>query len=369
MDNFPYIDRTDFNPGALMDRIDPRDYKWADIGSALPPFDWSKHYSVTDEIRAAIDLPSFTIPVKNQNGSGSCGGQAWSYYGANIEALATKSFEERSAKFIYSQTYVHVPGGGSAGRDNSELVKKAGWGLESLTSSYDNGQAPSEYFMERAQDITDIARQTAKKATAVSYANVQSNIDMLAQAIQYNHGTIIGIVGQNNGTWNSVKPLPPSPESSNNWYHWLYAGEAGMYDGEKAIRVLNSWGNAAGDQGWQWITESYINAALQNDPFHNNKTIFSAWTLMYNTNPGPATLKHHFGTNMAQGQQSDEVKILQQALTITGDFPSSIAPTGYYGNETAHAVLKFQNRSGITPPASTNVGPKTRAALNVLFDK
>lgn len=368
----PYTsNQSNLGTGALLDRLDTRDYKWSEVGSVLPPFGWNEEYSVLDEVKSAIGNPAFVLNAKNQDGSYSCGGQAWAYYGAVLESIFTKSYEERSAKFIYSQTYVQ--GGGSSGRDNNNLVTKQGWGLESLTPSYENGMPPGEYFMERGQDITDNARAQAKLSKALSYASVDFGIDSLAQACKANHGLIIGIVGKNNGTWMSRKPAPPKKKDDqlwqSPWYHWMYVGGAGMFEGEKAIRAINSWGNVAGDRGWQWITESYLNAILD-DSSHGNKTVFGAWTLMYDKNPQPSQgFTHRFEVPIEFGMNSSEVKALQTALKLTGDFPSSVPVTGFYGNITAQAVYKFQIRNGVYPTARDHVGPKTRDILNTIFDK
>src|SRR5690242_17801906 len=127
-----------FNPGAIVDRPDPRDWKWVEFAPTFAPFEWDKGFSIQKELRRFLKDPSFVLPVKDQGLTGSCGGQAWATYGSVLEAFATGSFEERSAKFIYSQTFVNQPGGGSSGRDNNALVKKDGFGLEELTVSYEN---------------------------------------------------------------------------------------------------------------------------------------------------------------------------------------------------------------------------------------
>lgn len=357
-----YFEQADFNPGGIRDRFDSRDYQWHEVGNAIAPFDWSKTYDVEEELSTALSIPSFKLPVKDQGLSGSCGGQSWANYGGALEAIATGSFEERSAKFIYAQTYVNQPGGGSAGRDNSELVKKQGWGLESLTSSYDQTFAPSEEFMERAVDITDTARQIASKSRALSYLSINTSIDDVAQACKANHGAIIGIAGANNGTWRSNEPMPPK-KGGTMWYHWLYVGKAGMYNGKKAIKVFNSWGSNVGDNGWQWLTEDYLNAPLYDD--RSPKTIWSAWTLVYNSSPAPVGFHYTFNVNMAFGDQNEEVRMLQRALSTTGDF--TLTPTGYYGNATAAAVFKFQMRMGISPADRFHAGPRTRAFLNQKF--
>jgi len=65
--------------GAVREDIpDPRDYQWGkDVGMATIPFDWDKGYDVEEEVSKVLGVP-FKLPVKNQNGSSSCGGQAWS---------------------------------------------------------------------------------------------------------------------------------------------------------------------------------------------------------------------------------------------------------------------------------------------------
>lgn len=347
-----------FNPGAIKDREDPRDYQWKEIGFALNPFDWNKGWDIEVEVATAIKQPGFTLPNKNQYTSYSCGGQAWGTYGGAIEAVFTGSYEERSSKFIYSQTY--VVGGGSAGRDNSNLVIKQGWGKESLTSSYQTGPTVTEDFMEKTSDITDTARQNAGLARALSYASVNTDIDSIAQSAQANHGSIIGITGSNNGTWLSSVPSAPI-SNSNLWYHWLYVGKAGMLGGKKALKVFNSWGVGVGDKGWQWITEDYFKGL-------GGTTVWNSWTHVYNNNPITSVYTHDFQLNLELGQNSNEVMALQHCLQITGDFPASINPTGYYGTATAAAVFSFQVKNGISPADRNHVGPMTRAALNKAFN-
>ena len=353
-----------FKPGAIKDRIDPRDYHWpTEIGAALPPFDWSQGIDVQADLSTSLKNQSFTLPVKSQNGSLSCGGQAWASYGSVLEAFATVSFEERSAKFIYAQT--HVVGGGSAGRDNCNLVVKQGWATEATCVSYDHGAPPGEDFMERASDITDASRADASKSTAVSYANTGTNIDDIAQAIRENHGVVIGVSGQNNGTWGGEFPQPPIYGSIKPiWRHWVYAAKAKLVNGVKHIGFLNSWGTGFGDKGWQWLSETYFNTILSNET-----AIWSGWTHIYNLNPVSTAFHYMFNTNMSFGDANDDVKALQKALTLTGDFPVSISPTGYYGNATSAAVLKFQIRSGILQPDRNHAGPLTRAALNARFSQ
>src|SRR6185295_3810817 len=215
----------------------------------------------------------FKLSVKDQNGSSSCGGQAWSYYGQILNAFHDKNTAERSAKFIYAQTFVGT--GGSGGRENSEIAIKQGWGLELECPSYDGINAPSEAFMERIDDITDTARLHAKIDRALSYANVLNReVEDIATAIRDNHGCIFGITGSNNGTWRSAFPLPPAT-FNNSWNHWLYVGKCKIINNKKYFGVLNSWGTSVGEEGWQWISEDYVKTFILGYP-----VIWSIWTMV-----------------------------------------------------------------------------------------
>lgn len=89
--------------------------------------------------------------------------------------------------------------------------------------------------------------------------------------------------------------------------------------------------------------------------------------------PSPILPFHYdFTTNLAYGETSTDIVNLQKALTLEGVFPTTQAPTGYYGDITAKAVLDFRlkyNISSITDILGHNVGPLTRAQLNMLYNK
>src|ERR1700704_6308781 len=96
--------------GAHLRRADTRDYPYSplEIAEAAKPFDWQ----VGDGPDPALVL---LLAIKDQGASGSCGGQAFSYYGQRLRAAYAIDGRPRSAKFLYSQVY--VPGSGSSDRD------------------------------------------------------------------------------------------------------------------------------------------------------------------------------------------------------------------------------------------------------------
>lgn len=316
--------------GAIKDAPDNRDYQYAKVAMSFPPFDWSIGYDIETKIGKKLT-------IKDQNGSGSCGGQAFSYYGTTIDP----DNEEKSAKFIYSQVF--IPPAGSSGRDLATLVCNKGWADENKCLSYDNGFPPSEAFMQRKSDITPQAFTDALIDEALSYANVVIDIDLIAQAIRNNGGLVIGITGKNNGTWTSKFPLPPETVDNTCWNHWVFCGKAKLINGKKYIGFLNSWGISVGEQGWQYISEDYIK-----DPF-----VWSAWTLVYNfPKPPPSYI---FTTTMRYGSRGNEVKELQKRLLCS-------PYDGIFGLKTKTAVIKYQLIHGLV--ADGIVGAKTRAILN-----
>lgn len=249
--------------GALESSYDPRDYWYepSDKGA----FDWEKGFDIEEKLGTKI-------VIKDQNGSGSCGGQAWSYYGEVLEAIVTGTYEPRSARWIYSHT--RQPTGGSSGRDNCSFCVKNGWVAEKYASSYDHGKPPKEEFMSVIPVLDNEGVEDNGVTKALSYLNVPVNIEVFAQAIQDNNGLVLVLNGQDNGTWRQKFPAPPLVKE---WGHFLFAGKAKMINGKKYIGVAQSWGSKVGDDGWQWLGEEW---------FLNPKLgIREGWTMAWDYKP------------------------------------------------------------------------------------
>lgn len=348
-----------FGKGGIREDIpDPRDYQWGrDVGMAAIPFDWSKGYDIEQIISDRIGKP-FKIKVKNQNGSSSCGGQAWSYLGQVLsimidsltDPITDELLQEKSAKFIYAHT--HVGTGGSDGRQNCELVINKGWGNEADCLSYQNGLAPSEEFMIDKASISPQAFANALKDRGLAYANVlDRDPENIATAVRDNYGVVFGLTGSNNGTWRSPFPKPPTA-FANSWNHWLYIGKAKLINGEQYFGTLNSWGTEVGEDGWQWLSATYIKTFILGYP-----VIWSVWTMVAKADVViPTPFK--FTMTLKLGMKNGEVLMLQKTL-------GGLMTDGYFGPKTLAKVKSFQTAHGLK--ADGVVGAKTRVELNKLL--
>ena len=197
----------------------------------------------------------------------NCGGQSLASYMSVLEKVQTGVFSEKSAKDPYSQIY--EPGGGVAPRNLMNIAVKKGVCREIIIPSYNQGFPPNEAFMEK-RDQTSISIQDASNSQGQNYASVKVNIDTIAQAVRDNHGCLITLGGEDNGTWRSEFPLPPVKEE---WAHFVYVGGACLRNGKKYLKILNSWGKNCGVNGWQYLGVDYI------------PHISSAWIIFDPINP------------------------------------------------------------------------------------
>jgi len=235
------------------------------LGDATTSFDWNAGYDIETGLGIALGIPNFKLPVKNQGQSDSCGGQLASELSAIQEAFTSKVFNERSAKYAYS--HIFYPQGGTTVSKLENILLTRGVSRESLVSSYQNGQPPSEPFMEDLSYETPVIDQDALTAIDTQILSVDmTNIDTVAQAIQSLNGVGMLFSGQNNGTWLGATPVLPVG-TSNLWEHFVLLGKCRMLNGKKQIGLLNSWGNTVGDGGWQYLGEEWFGSKYVLDIF------------------------------------------------------------------------------------------------------
>ena len=301
----------EFGHGAI---VTPTIGNMPTVGRATIPVDWITGYSCPE------------LVTKNQGQSSSCGGQMVAY-GGEIDTGTPKS-----AKFPYCQVF--VKGGGSSEKDLLKILVTEGLCDESLLPSYEQGNPPSEYFMENNSTITPIILLNARTDQSIP-EYVDLSFDGIAEAIRDHKKCYVGLYGVNNGYWLTADPKPPvGALNPSMWAHWLMFGKYGMRNGKRVLGFKNSWGNI-GENGWQYITEDYL-------PY-----IFSAWTSVKGSG-------YKFYQNMWFGMSNQDVFALQARL--------GIKPTGWFGPMAFANVIAYQKANGIS--GTGFVGPLTRAKLN-----
>lgn len=118
----------------------------------------------------------------------------------------------------------------------------------------------------------------------------------------------------------------------------------------------NSFGEDSGDKGLFYVPRDYLP--------------YEAWAILSDRPtellPTPVNKpKYVFEHNLFEGIDSQEVKVLQEALKWLGCFPNEQTITTYYGPVTKAAVRVFQTRYGILNTG--NFGPLSRDKMNDLL--
>jgi hypothetical protein len=212
--------------------------------------DWSVEY----------DSRTAPIGIKNQGINYSCGGESASYL-IEIHRKSQGIMEGAiSAKSIYAP--IAYPGGGTTVSALVTQICFHGANLEATVPSYDaNGQPLSEAMMIEKSWQTDATRADALTRAGYTEYDVGTDIDDVASAIQAYGPVIIEIEGQNGHIpgWLSATPQPPSKTNPNPTFnHFLCGFGFKTINGVRYISVLESMGEAVGENGVQYISEDYF---------------------------------------------------------------------------------------------------------------
>ena len=255
-----------YGTGAIPDSLDLRDRSYDEVVAGAPLLseeEWTRGFDIEQEL-------DFKLPIKDQNYSQSCVGQAWAYYIGVLNLAEVKTYKEVSAKAIYSQ--IHFPGGGSYIREGAKLAVNWGALVENVVKSYENNKPPSEEFMIDLSWKNEKADGLAKVLKAKEYRviNNKSSMDLFAMAIRDNWGIVGGLNVGNSPTWRTNEPKPTTREGG----HCLYYGKFGVDELGKYIATPNSWGWRGKDNlhpdGWQKLRQDYFSDLFQ----------FNPWTLL-----------------------------------------------------------------------------------------
>jgi hypothetical protein len=293
--------------------------------------------------RGIEGAPKYSI--RNQDGSGSCVGQA---IAKAIEAI---NGVVQSAHPVYRRRR-NYPQIGMWLQDGGDIIKHLGTTTEQL----DQSQNMNEPQMNR-----DLTVETPLTLPLYVFANV-GNIDSIATAIELYKHCVITINGNLQEYAYSEKPIV-NPGSELNCAHAI----CGVYyftdtKGEKCILIDESWGPAYITR--RVLTESYLKA----------RGTGAMYFVKPITPPTPVKPKFHFTVPLNFGMMGSlGVKNLQDILKYEGLMDIKVFSTGNYLQITTKAVLAFQRKYKVAPESELitlngmRVGAKTIKKLNELY--
>jgi hypothetical protein len=353
-------------------------------GALKSPPDYRRIYisqlGLHEELPESYFVDISKLDVWHQKKIGACVGHAIGKYKQKLDEVDTGTPPKLSARFLYAMAKARDNYSGEGTYPNLvfKILKDIGCATEKTCPNNTDLSHEEYVYMRDERNIPQSAIDEAYKAKIGGYAWVLKDKQSIKQAIVNAYGCAC-LVRLGNEWWTDIKgrysqdpdkicPMRiPNPEVSGHEI-WLYGYET-LADGDLKIYFLNSWSKSWGKSGSGWFLfsqyKTYIEEMITAIDIPNQ--------LLEEAHNKPKTFSYHFTKSMAVGYEGEEVKKLQEALTMTGDFDFEI--TGYYGSITRKAVLDFQIRNCELSWYERNVmkgskvGEKTLNALNKLFNK
>jgi hypothetical protein len=352
-------------------------------GAVKSTFDYRDSIFATANIAAqAIHQPIQTdfkrFGVLNQKKTPSCVSHSVVKLMELYWYLKTGKIVRLNPQFLHILS-VFKGAGPDDGRDTRTVLLMAKkYGCATVETMPINTDVSNAQYCDPA-NITQEMRDEAIQYAIPGFISIDLTADAFQRAIEQ-YGAISTLFRVGNTfwtapdgtiTWDKSKIDPIRATSQITSAHQVTAIGAGNSD---LNRGLNSWGEQWNDAGeFNFIFNEWL-------PY-----IWEAWAIV---NPNPQALQliqslppanqftHKFQSTIRYGMSNPEVRALQIALAIDGDFDYPEI-TGNYGNITADAVTRFQTKHNVAPPdviaslrgSRSQVGPATRAKLNELFNK
>lgn len=231
------------------------------LARAAKPFDWTLDLQLVQQRFAKLG----NIPIKNQDQSDSCGGQAGSYWlGVSMALGANQNYSEVSAKSIYAP--IAYPSGGTTDADLENQISNIGAIAESIIPSYRPDGTTDEVWMTDKSWMTQPNIILAGKDANWVQVSVANDLNSIACAIRDYGATIWHI----NSFFTAPNWTSPSPQRTTETFegHFMCQPLVAIYQGNNAIKSFQSWGELVGDNGYQYFTErTFISAPDIKDIF------------------------------------------------------------------------------------------------------
>lgn len=332
----------------------PRAWRSEEIAGAFRPATWIEK----DPARGFK-----TYPKRNQGAQNSCVSYALAKQLAVDEQAENGAWRELSPRSVYAYTRV-PPDGGSSPIEATKLAAKQGMTLEGLLKTDgidDQGAAKTDGYAVDARQVALVYRPASFIECSADFETVASVIESHRLAGKDKVVTI-SVVGENNGTWLSAFPKPAKNWALPDWRHRVTVTDYGLVGGVKHLAIDNSWGEAVGNGGQQFLSidhEPYVYGGIYTLDIADNWQQSGTQTV-----PPP---RHTWTRDLAYGATGPEVLVLQEALQSLGMFPVSsvVKPTGNFFGLTRKSVELFQ--ASFILPVTGAADAVTRAKLNSIF--
>lgn len=383
-------DTFEFSQGAIPS---PRDYRDIPLAAVGP---------TEDEVYAASMPSSFfvdvdALPVWNQKRIGSCVGHAAAKYKQLIDHKETGEIIAYSPRFLYAIAKARdgYTAEGTYPRLVAKILKDIGCATEATIPN--NADLSHEEYVYYRDESKVPGKEEAAPGQIGGYAfpDPQSTLSLKKAIIEYKGAMLLMRTGiewwtkpDGTSSWdpNYIIPIRAPKIVTSGHEVYLYGFEDVTENGiiRTKFYIFNSWSAAWGLSGKGWFYHDeykpYLNESITFVDLPNDlKKRLSEL-------PDAKTFKHSFTRDIPAGERSDEVKALQTALMIDGEFDRELytellkeGSLGYFkpGGVTQKALLAFQIKHLVPSGKSTaaalitlngrNCGPKTRAVLNTLF--
>lgn len=323
-----------------------KDYQHSELFGAYSPVVWAEKTTFNQGT------------IRNQDGSGSCGG---------FSAAVALGMNEKNDNGVYvnlSPAYIYKlrtnVGEGMYMPDLFNIMVKNGSPRDTLLSSDNLNEEQINSMV-----FTDEQKKEALLFKGMNYLTVSKDIHSIAEVISKGHTPIILLRCQVEEWTEYPKVLYPEKTTSFNVNHFVPAVDFTLINGKQHIVVQDSWGSQYGKNGLRFLSEEFIKVRVE--------------TVMYiidlpTRKKSTVRPQYAFRNVMSFGMKNRDIQMLQRVLQYEGFFPSEIAVTGYFGSVTAKALVKWQVKQGILhfineqDMRKVRAGALTIAKLNELYE-
>lgn len=175
-------------------------------------------------------------------------------------------------------------------------------------------------------------------------------------------------------TWNEPErgvPIP-APKTLAGGHLFLIYGYEETGDG-LILNILNSWGDRWCDRGRALLRyEDYYQGFFYE--MYSVVDLPDDWLALLKDLPSEQTFRYRFEKKLAYGERGADVRALQVALAIEGDFKFAPGDPDTYGPKTRDAVRRFQERYQLADPDTLKdingmyLGPATLRTLTSIYN-